>query len=162
MTKINTTELNALTAALGITVNKKIAGPLLANLYKEVRKTFPFFSEEINKIVEQLDSDTWYKNEEMLEHIVVIEDNERVSIFFSEELAKAYLNVSIKTLPIMSVLYTSYMNIVSVVKLAGISEASEKLNSLINKVRSKKEEPAVAVKRAVKPRSTKAATKAAE
>ena len=137
----------------------------------QAKRGIPVISISFEKtdVVKSLDTLTYVLNSHMgkssatllLANIADVLDNERVSVFFSEELAKAYLNVSVKTLPIMSVLYTSYMNIVSVVKLAGISEATEKLNSLISKVRSKKKEPAVVVKRVAKPRTT-AATKAAE
>lgn len=154
-------KITATGAALTITVDKTILNPLLASLHKALKDSFPVGAKEVDEVIRRLEkNDSWFTaGTPDLEHIRIIETSGAVTIHFSAELAEAYINVSIKTIPVLVSLYTALINLKSLIKLSGLKEAVFNYNSLLTMVRITRDE---AAKKTRKPRTTNAATKAAK
>lgn len=154
-------KITATGAALTITADKTILNPLLASLHKAAKDSFPVGAKEVDEVIRRLEkNDNWFSvGAPDLEHIRIIETNGAVTIHFSAELAEAYINISIKTIPVLVSLYTALINLKSLIKLSGLKEAVANYNSLLTMARIEREETAVKTR---KPRVSKAATKATQ
>ena len=140
MTEVN--QVSATMSAMKITVSKKVAGPLLLKLYSAVQDTSIFNTDEIKQIVKGLESgDNWAKGEILeLEHILVTESEDWVSISMSKELAEAYVNMTIRTIPVMVSVYTAVLNVIALLKFTGLKQAVDNYLSLTCMVRIKRED----------------------
>lgn len=146
--------------ALTITADKKILNSLMLSLYKAAKDAFPLGAKEVKEVIRRLENnDNWISDDAPdLEHIRIVETSNAFTIHFSAELAEAYINISIKTIPVFVSLYTAFINLASILKLSGLKEAVNNYMSLTSMKRIERSEE---VQKARKPRTT-AAKKAAE
>lgn len=146
--------------ALTITADKKILNPLMISLHKAAKDAFPLGAKEVEEVIRRLENnDNWISDDAPdLEHIRIVETSNALTIHFSAELAEAYVNISIKTIPVFVSLYTAFINLASILKLSGLKEAVNNYRSLTSMKRIERSEE---VQKARKPRTT-AAKKAAE
>lgn len=151
----------ATNAAISITVSKVVLNPLLLALYKAAKDSFPVASQDVQEIIDKLENnDKWIgSNTAELEHIRIVETGDTVSITLSAELTEAYINITIKTIPVFVSIYTALINLKSIIKLTGIKEAVKNFDSLLAMTRITRDTPEKKVR---KTRVTKTANKAAE
>ena len=147
--------------ALTITVSKKILNPLMISLHKAVKDSFPVCTKEVEEVIRRLENnDNWISDDAPdLEHIRIVETDGIVNISFSAELAEAYINITIKSIPLLVSVYTALINLKSLFKLSGLKEAVKNYDSMLTMTRITRDE---AAKKTRKPRTANAATKAAE
>lgn len=151
----------ATSPAISITVSKVVLNPLLTALYKAGKDSFPIASQDVLDIIDKLENnDNWFGSDTTeLEHIRIVETGDNVTITLSAELAEAYINISIKTIPVFVSIYTALINLKSIIKLSGLKEAVKNYESLLSMSRITRGAPEKKVR---KTRVTKTASKAAE
>jgi hypothetical protein len=140
MSQVN--QLSATTTAMKITVSKKVAGPLLLKLYSAVQDTTIFNTSEVKQVVKGLENgDNWAKGDILeLEHILVKESEDWVTISMSKELAEAYVNMTVRTIPVLVSVYTAVLNVVALLKFSGLKQAVDNYLSLAGMTRVKRED----------------------
>lgn len=140
MTQAN--QVSATASAMKLIVNKKVAGELLLKLYTACQDTVVFNTEDIKQAVKLLESgDNWAKGEILdLEHIIVTESEDWVTISLSKELTEAYVEMTIRTIPVLVSIYSAAVNIISLLKFSGLKQAIGNYMSLTTMTRIKRED----------------------